>query len=364
MTALLAAVPATRRFVEAPSSDAIFWAVPLGVFITAFLYALADGVSKPARRIAFAIEAIAAIVFARTAPSGFGPALTAAIAGQAPFLIGPRAGLALVGAQTIALAGVFAMRDRSVVEGLLGSGGYFGFQLFALGAGVLADREQRAREELARTNAELVATREMFADATRTAERLRIARDLHDAIGHHLTALRLQLEVARNASGDVQRDAIERSSDVARDLLGEVREVVSELRDERADVDLQRVLEGLAAAVPRPTVRLVVDPAIREADAAVLHAIFRFAQEAITNAARHARAEHLDIEIASDGDRVSVSARDDGRGATPLREGNGLKGLRERIEGLGGTFAVETAATGGVAVRAHLPLVAKSEARA
>ena len=86
-----------------------------------------------------------------------------------------------------------------------------------------------------------------------------------------------------------------------------------------------------------------------------LRAVFRFAQEAITNAARHARAERLVLSIASDGDRVTVTARDDGRGAIPLREGNGLRGLRERIEALGGTFEVEAPRRGGLALTALLP---------
>ena len=142
--------------------------------------------------------------------------------------------------------------------------GYLGFQLFALGAAVLAGREAKAREELALANAELLATREANASATRTAERLRIARDLHDSMGHRLTALRLQLEVAKNSTGDQQTQAIAASSDLSKLLLGEVREVVSAMREE-APMDLEQALsaprrerpptEGLARDRSRPPKR-------------------------------------------------------------------------------------------------------------
>ncbi len=353
-TALLAAIPEVRRGLHAPSIDAIAWAAPLAVFVGAFLLALGERASLRARRAALGVEAVAAVAFAASAHRGIGPALTAVVAGQAPFLVGRGPAFAVVAAQTLGLAAVFA-GQRGIAEGLLWNGGYAGFQLFALGAAVLAEREARARDELARANAELCATRELFADATRTAERLRIARDLHDTLGHGLTALRIQLEVARNATGEVQREALDRSSGAAQRLLGEVREVVSAMREE-APIDLERLLGRLAAAVPEPAITVTIDPALGDVDPALAHAIFRFAQEAITNAARHARARHLVIEVAGDGDRVAVSARDDGRGAAPLREGNGLRGLRERIEALGGTFRAETKEREGLALTALLPL--------
>jgi signal transduction histidine kinase len=352
-TAALAAIPSARRFLTAPTADALVWATPLAAFVGGFLYALGEGASLRARRVALGVQGVAAVAFAAGARGMIAPALTCVVAGQAPFLVGRGLSLAIVGAQTLALGAIFA-HGRGFVEGLVGGGGYVGLQLFALGAAVLAEREARAREELARANAELYATRELFADATRTAERLRIARDLHDSLGHELTALRIQLEVARNATGEVQREAIERSSGAAQRLLGAVRETVSAMREE-APIDLERVLGRLATAVPKPAITITIDPALRDVDPALAHAIFRFAQEAITNAARHAGADHLVLSVARDGDRVAVSARDDGRGAAPLREGNGLRGLRERIEALGGTF--EAGAPGrGLALTALLPL--------
>ena len=84
--------------------------------------------------------------------------------------------------------------------------------------------------------------------------------------------------------------------------------------------------------------------------------ILRCAQEIVTNAARHAEAENLWLEISRNGEGIEIHARDDGRGATAIRSGNGLAGMRERIEQRGGTLSVETAPGRGFAVTAVLPL--------
>lgn len=99
----------------------------------------------------------------------------------------------------------------------------------------LARSERDAREELARANAELVARQSLLAESSRIAERLRISRDLHDTLGHHLTALSLQLDVAaRLASGQAAAHVREAHA-ITRLLLGDVRDVVSRMRDERLD---------------------------------------------------------------------------------------------------------------------------------
>ncbi len=124
-------------------------------------------------------------------------------------------------------------------------------------------------------------------------------------------------------------------------------------------IDLQSVLPLLTRAVPRPKITLAIDPAVRESDGALTHAIFRFVQEAITNAARHARAETLVIEISKVGGAVRATARDDGKGSGRIREGNGLRGLRERFEELGGGLEVDRPNGSGVTLRAFAPAEAR-----
>ena len=353
MTGGLAALPALFRAVRAPSFGTFAWAIPLGIFAAAFLYALGDSASKPRRRVALLIESVAALAFTTLGRGGFAAGLCVVVAGQAPFMVASSAALAFVAAQTVALVGIFSIEQGSW-QGLFPASGYLGFQLFALGAAYLAEREAKARAELALANAELLATRDVFAAATRSEERLRIARDLHDAMGHHLTALRLQLEVAKNSTGEKHQAAVDESSGIAKMLLDEVREVVTTMRDP-APLDLPQALAHLVAAVPRPKVSLVIDPALRDSDAPSAHAMFRFVQEALTNAARHAEASVVFVELARDGDALRATARDDGKGAENIREGNGLRGLRERLEALGGKLDVVATAGGGTELRAELP---------
>jgi signal transduction histidine kinase len=350
---VLSSVPSAMHAFHEPRLETLAFALPLALFVLAFHYALGAAKPKAGRRAALLVESVFAIAFAALARGGFAGALVVVVAGQAPFLVPPSAALAIVAVQTLAIAVIQGSRS-SFVWALGVSGGYLGFQLFAVGAALLAEREAKARAELALANAELLATREVFAGTTRTAERLRIARDLHDTMAHRLTALRLQLEVAKNSTDEQQRQAIETSSEISKLLLEEVREVVSAMRKE-TPIDLEAVLSHLTVAVPRPKITLAIDPAVHKADAALTHAILRFVQEAITNAARHARAETLVIEIQREGDTVRVTARDDGKGKGSIHEGNGLRGLRERFEELGGSLEIDRPDGSGLMLRALVP---------
>ena len=124
------------------------------------------------------------------------------------------------------------------------------FQLFALSATVRAISERQLREETGALNRELIATRELLSQTTAQNERVRIARDLHDILGHHMTALILNLEVAkRNAEGTV-REKVEQSLALAKLLLGDLRTTVSELRDDDT-IDLQHSINALVVGIPR-----------------------------------------------------------------------------------------------------------------
>jgi signal transduction histidine kinase len=351
--ALLSAAPSALRAYHGQRLEMLAFALPIAVFVAAFLYALRDATPKPARRAALLVESVAAVVFTALARGGFAGTLVVVVAGQAPFLLGTSAALVVVAVQTLCLAVIYGS-GTSVAQAIVASGGYLAFQLFAAGAAVLAEREAKARTELALANAELLATREAFAATTRTAERLRIARDLHDTMGHRLTALRLQLEVAKNSTDEQRRQAIETAGDVSKLLLDDVREVVSAMRTETA-IDLHAVLAPIVAAVPRPKITLSIHPAVHASDPALTHAILRFVQEAVTNAARHAHAETLVIAVEMDGEAVRVTARDDGSGSGPIREGNGLRGLRERFEELGGSLELQRAEGRGLVLRALVP---------
>jgi signal transduction histidine kinase len=189
--------------------------------------------------------------------------------------------------------------------------------------------------------------------AGRGEERLRIARELHDALGHHLTALSLNLEVAAHSvSGDAAAPVATAQS-ITRLLLGQVREVVGALRGDDV-IDVPAALRRLAADIPAPRVHLDLREPLR-ADPERSHILLRCAQEMITNAARHAHARNLWLEIGERGEDLEIRARDDGDGAVDLRDGHGLLGMRARLEQLGGTLSVSTGPGAGFVVVATVP---------
>jgi len=228
---------------------------------------------------------------------------------------------------------------------------YGGFQLFAALTSHYARSAEDARDRLARVNADLLATRALLDDAVRDRERLRVARELHDVAGHTLTALRLNLRALLAQAPSPQLALAEQLS---ADLLGEIRNVVHALRDARG-LDIDTALRALAAPFPRPALRLLVDENVAIAEPALADAVLRTVQEALTNAARHGQAGHMDVHLSRDGERLRLRIEDDGHARLPLREGHGLTGMRERVDALGGELHIGPGIAGGVRIDAVLP---------
>ncbi len=240
-----------------------------------------------------------------------------------------------------------------------------GFQLFAATTTFLHLREASARDGLARANAELHATRALLAENARASERVRIARDLHDALGHHLTALSLQLDVTsrlaeRPPNGGPRDNAqvaehVREAHAIAKLLLSDVRSVVSEMRETGA-IDIAAAVRTLAESMTGAVaIHLDVPDTLPIDDAAQAHAVLRSVQEIITNAVRHAGARNLWIRVAVSGDGVTLDARDDGRGAASVQWGSGLTGMRERFEEHAGRIDVRTRPDGGFEIHAVMP---------
>ena len=183
------------------------------------------------------------------------------------------------------------------------------------------------------------------------AERERIARDLHDLLGHTLSVIAIKAELAAKlvARGDAQAEREIRDVEtISRDALREVREAVAGFR--RADLDgelaaarLACEARGIQLAVDRPPIDVPPD---REA---VLAMCLR---EAITNVVRHSDARHCRVGLAREGPQIGLTVADDGVGGV-IREGSGLSGMRERVERAGGEMGLDS--TGGVALSVRLP---------
>lgn len=261
--------------------------------------------------------------------------------------------------QHLSLVAVFATfpeYDHSIGLGFLQASIYLGISVLVFVTSTVASQQAEQREVQRRLNSELRATRALLAESSRIAERMRIARDLHDLIGHHLTALSLNLEVASHLTNEAAGAHVRKAQNTAKVLLADVREVVSELRQDDA-IDLTQALRGLAEGVPGLRVHVIMPPRFAVEDPRRAQVLLRCAQEIITNTARHAGARNLWLNFAYAGENLlGLHARDDGRGAENFEPGNGLAGMRERLAEFGGNLSLDTGLRQGFGLTVRLPL--------
>jgi len=212
---------------------------------------------------------------------------------------------------------------------------YGTLQAFAVLIARMARSESASKQELTRTLGELRATQELVAAGSRLAERMQIARELHDVMGHRLSAASLSLEAAsRQVSGGAQEN-VATAHQLVRGLLRELRDLVSTMRSGEP-LDLGAALMALTEGIQSPCIHLSIRNEVELDDPLKAQTVVRCAQEFITNAMKHAQAHNLWITVESHSEGLMLRAEDDGVGAPKLQEGNGLKGMRERLSSVGG----------------------------
>lgn len=299
----------------------------------------------------------AAIAIGWFSQSGLCALLLMVVCVVLPWLLPLPLGVAWLLVQNLALIPVFAsFPSFDLGNAILQVSLYFSFSVITFVASMVASQQAEAREEQRRLNAELRATRALLAESSRISERMRIARELHDLVGHHLTALSLNLEVASHLVNEPAAEHVGKAQATAKRLLSDVREVVSELRDDDA-IELTDALKSLTEGVPGLTVHLELPSRFAVDDPHRAQVLLRCTQEIVTNAVRHAGARHLWLRFERTLDGMLVlNARDDGRGAAELKPGNGLIGMRERLAEVGGRLIIDTAHDRGFALQASLPL--------
>lgn len=340
-----------------------WWATGATAFLAAFvapLPPLSVGRCPRGRIVLLLIQALAALTMVGAGRDTLAASvLLVVVAAQLPGVLPSWTGLPWIAAQTAALIAIFSAFMLPVSAATYGLA-FGGFQLFALGTGALAQRERRAREALSAAHAELLAARSELAERSRAAERLRISRDLHDMLGHHLTALSLQLDVASHLTEGKAAQHLQQAHAITRLLLADVRDVVGQLRD--------GVPGGLAGAVRalaveyagRLAIHVDVPEALPPGADAHAQAILRCVQEIVTNATRHARARNLWVTIGVGAEGLTVLGRDDGPGVADVVWGHGLTGMRERFEACAGHLDVATSPGRGFTVKGVLPHVRDS----
>jgi two-component system sensor histidine kinase UhpB len=212
----------------------------------------------------------------------------------------------------------------------------------------MLERLERERQESARR---VLAAQE--------AERLGIARDLHDEVGQVLTGVLLQLNSISEAAPE-HRDDLDQARQAVRRALDEIRRISRELRPEMLEhLGLVSALTELSTSFARVSgIRVERDfsPSLPNLAPEVELAVYRIAQESLTNVARHAEASRVTISLEAGRESVVLRVVDDGRGfaAAPVEHG-GLRSMRERALLVGGALAIKAASEGGAEVRVEVP---------
>lgn len=356
---LVGTVEASTVLAAATTGYFIAWLLVFGVFLVGLVAAavLTPARSPNVRLASFVppIVAASAIVLLSPNRGGMTLILLVFVAALCAMQTGPRITLVV-----IAWNGAVIVAATSALGPLVNEPSQLGeivlvvvlYTLLQAGSAAMVwsqQQESRALQEVSIAHVKLRGASALLAESSQAQERLRISRDLHDVIGHQLTALALELEIASHRATDPAREHVVRARSLAKELLTDVRSVVGNER--HRSFDLEAALISVVSDVPRPRVHLDVAADLDSDDEraiALIHAV----QEIVTNAIRHSHATNLWIQLTSDDDAVYLAAHDDGVGARDVVVGNGLRGLQERVAALGG--AVELDASTGFRIRAEL----------
>ncbi len=233
----------------------------------------------------------------------------------------------------------------------------------------VALNEQRARAEVERLAAELTDAnqklREYAAQAEElatTRERNRLAREIHDSLGHYLTVINMQLEAARtvlDSNPSRAADALSKAQSLAKEGLADVRRSVAALR--ASPMESSPLTEAVAALAEEcRTAGIRTDFSVKGAPRSLSPqaelTLYRATQEGLTNVRKHAHASHAEVMLDyADAERVRLVVKDNGVGGNKADGGFGLVGVRERVQLLGGRVRVESGTGQGFLLEVELP---------
>lgn len=273
------------------------WVGAFAVFGLTFFRVTREEASDPQTVVRMlAVQSFAALAMNVVLCTGFEAALLVVVAVQIGLALPLVRGALWVAAQTL---GIFALAtyhmgsERSVRWVIAVTG----MEAFAFTIAAIAGREASARRALEKTNAELEATRDSLARASRDAERLRIAREMHDLLGHDMIALHLELETARHLTDGRGKEAVERAQRIGKTLLADLRSAVSSLRTDASPVDVAADVKALVGKVQEPRVHLALPESLDLRDPERANTLVRCVQEIVTNTIKHAAAENLWITV-------------------------------------------------------------------
>jgi two-component system sensor histidine kinase DesK len=315
--------------------------VAFTVGVAAFLPLYFTGFHAGGRRLLACVAGILAIGFALQPAGGVWGVFAVYAAALGAYVRPTRYALltfAAIGVAVLAFAGLRGLPPTD-----------WAFTLFF---GALVGFSSLASARIEAQNRELATSREEVRRLATAAERERIARDLHDVLGHTLTVVAVKADLAgKLLDRDVAaaRREVDDIRDTARSALADLRAAVTGMRSTTLAAELAGARAALSSAGLQHDVRVsagALPPPVENALAYVL-------REAVTNVVRHADASRVTIDLARDGAEARLEVRDDGRGS-PSAEGNGIAGMRLRLAPLGGRLEIDGRA--GVRVVARVPV--------
>lgn len=228
--------------------------------------------------------------------------------------------------------------------------------------GHLIVSEEQARQQLGESNQRLAEYAAQVEELATVSERNRLAREIHDNLGHYLTAVNMQIEAALAVmQSDPARahQSMTKAQSLTKDGLAEIRRSVAALRADPIEnrplhEAIMQLIEEHRATGLDVTYR--VDGAIRPCSAQVEMTLYRAAQEGLTNIRKHAQATRADLQLSyQHPGAVSLKLRDNGIGSASDNSGFGLLGIRERVKLLGGQVNIQTSQGQGFQLCVELP---------
>lgn len=223
---------------------------------------------------------------------------------------------------------------------------FWTFNLFALVMINAMLKERATSEALSISNRDLLATQSLLQQAAQQSERIRIARNIHDLLGHHLTALTIKLQVADRISAGEAKSQIAECHTLAKLLLSDVREAVTEIRD-KSSIDLTTAIRSIVSATPRLTFEVSIDDNVNIQNVNVAEVILRTIQESITNTLKHGQAPSMAIQLLTNHEACHLTITDSNpQCPTTFDMGNGLNGIEERVEAIGGKVEFSASSSG------------------
>ncbi len=312
-------------YVSPPTWEIVLSAVVFGVFLAAYLYAFRN-YERPSRlrTPSFLILALGVGMAPLNAGANVFFSYPAWFLGRAYSTRTSVAVTAGIAGLVVLVTGLFELDLNFFLPAFL----------LSLGLGLMSAATRRVET----TQHALMQSRAEAENLARIAERERIARDLHDTVGHSLSVIALKSDLAAQLASDTAPDAAEEMravNTVARQSLAEIRATLSGYWELSLDAEL----DGLRSSLEQAGIGAAIDVTATDLGPHVETALAMCCREAVTNVIRHSEASECEVAVASDGRSATARIADNGIGMTG-EAGNGLKGMQQRVEQMGGSMRI------------------------